>query len=482
MVDELSKTAQLAREYDTIVVGAGIAGLAYAHARGAAADVLVLEGSDRPGGVIVTEQGSTTGDAEADGFHYECGPEALQDNAPETLALLDELGLQTLPASSSAGQRWILLARDHLVPVPTGPKALLTSKLLTLSAKWRLAKGLWSHSPGDCDGSLAHFIRSRFGSELLERLVDPAISGIYAGDPELISLRAAFPTLYDLASEHGSLLAGLRAKGRARRAAVKEGSAPAPRKGPPSLLSVAGGLESLPRAIASGLGERLVLKCRVAAVTREGQGWLVQSADGTEYRARQVVLALPVAQAAAVLSSSIPEISEACASQHSESVINLVHLWRREDIAHPLDGFGYLVPSKLGVSHLGTLFSSSIQPGRCPSDQVLLRTLMGGARRPELLQLDHEQLLEIVVKDVGGTLGISSGARPLFSRTVRWPGVLPRYDLDHPARQATIQGMLAGNPGLEIIGNHRLGISVNALIASSRLLARRHREGDQFHA
>ena len=492
--------------YHTIVVGAGIAGLAYAHARGPDADLLVLEGSDRPGGVILTGQGSAggspggegagnAGNAEGlsagdggTGFHYECGPEALQDNAPATVEMIEELGLTPLPASSAAANRWVLLDRDRLVAVPTGPGAMIGSPLLSFGTKLRLLKGLFTSSPGDCEGSLAQFVRSRFGSQLLERLVDPAISGIYAGDPEQLSLRGAFPSLYSLVSEHGSLFAGMRAKGKDRRAAEQKareaGEPEAPRrKGPPSLLSVAGGLESIPKAVGARLGERLKLNSRVSDLSREEDGrWVVTTADGVRFEAQRVVLALPATGAAALLSSSIPELSAALGAQPSESVVNLVHLWRREDVAHPLDGFGYLVPSKLGLSHLGTLFSSSIQPDRCPSGQVLLRTLLGGSRHPELLQLSDEELLAIVVKEAGGVLGLDPGARPLFSRTVRWPGVLPRYDLDHPARQATIERMLEQNPGLEIIGNHRNGISVNALIASSRVLARRHGEADLAHA
>lgn len=485
--------------YHTIVVGAGIAGLAYAHARGPDADLAVLEGSDRPGGVILTGQGSGDGAAgdsgaigsgagdESAAFHYECGPEALQDNAPATVEMIEELGLAPVAASSSAANRWVLLERDRLVAVPTGPGAMIGSPLLSFGTKLRLLKGLFTASPGDCEGSLAQFIRSRFGSQMLERLVDPAISGIYAGDPEQLSLRGAFPSLYSLVSEHGSLFAGMRAKGKARRAAEQSaqqaGEPTAPkRKGPPSLLSVAGGLESIPKAVADRLGERLLLNSRVSDLSRKGDGWVVTTTDGARFDAQRVVLALPATGAAALLSSSLPELSAALGAQPSESVVNLVHLWRREDVAHPLDGFGYLVPSKLGLSHLGTLFSSSIQPDRCPSGQVLLRTLLGGSRHPELLQLSDEELLAIVVKEAGGVLGLTPGAQPLFSRAVRWPGVLPRYDLDHPARQATIERMLEQNPGLEIIGNHRNGISVNALIASSRVLARRHGEADLAHA
>jgi oxygen-dependent protoporphyrinogen oxidase len=445
---------------DTIVVGAGIAGLSYAHARGPDADLTLLESSDRAGGVIVTEQ--------AEGCRFEYGPEALQDNAPETLALLDELGLEPLPSSPAAARRWILLEPGRLVPVPMGPGALLGSSLLSFGAKLRVLKGLLARRPDDLGGSLADFVRSRFGEQVLQRVVDPVVSGIYAGDPELISLEGAFPRLHAMLSEHGSILAGMRARARASH---RDG-----RPGAPGLISVSGGLQSIPRALAAALGERLVLSCPVSSVARMGDAWSVHTADGARRSCSRLVLALPAAAAAKLLMQSQPSLSQALGRQRSESVLNLVHVWRRQDIAHPLDGFGYLVPSSLGAMHLGTLFSSSIQPGCCPADRVVLRTLLGGARRPEMLDLGQQQLLDIVRREVGETLGLAPGAELLFSRRVPWPSVLPRYDLDHPSRQATIDTMLEQNPGLAIIGNHRRGISVNALIESSRALAHQHNE------
>jgi len=463
-------------QLDTLVVGAGIAGLAYAHARGPDADLEVLERSDRAGGVIVT--------GHADGFQFECGPEALQDNAPETLALLDELGLVPLPSSPVAAKRWILLERGRLVPVPMSPGSLLGSGLLDLGAKLRIVMGVMSKRHDDLGGSLADFVRSRFGEQVLQRVVDPAISGIYAGDPEQISLEGAFPSLHAMLTEHGSILAGMRAKRRAAAQAngqVRNASSDK-HGGSPRLLSVEGGLESIPRALAARLGERLVLGCPVSSVSRDGDGWSVQAADGGRRRCARLVLAMPVAAAAEVLMQSLPALSQELGRQRSESVVNLVHAWRREDVAHPLDGFGYLVPSRLGAMHMGTLFSSSIRPGCCPGDRVLMRTLLGGARRPELLDHSDQQLLDIVTEEVGSNVGLAPGSEPLFSRVIRWPSVLPRYDLDHPSRQATIDAMLEQNPGLAIIGNHRRGISVNALIESSRSLARRHSESDNAGA
>lgn len=447
---------------DTVVLGAGISGLSYAHARGPDADLLVLESSARAGGLMAT--------AELAGGHVETGPEALQDNAPETLTLFEELGLSGVPADAAARRRFIVQpgrgALPHqLVPLPHSPGSLIGSRLLTAGGKLSLLRGAFSRR-GPLDGSLAAFVRGRFGAQVLARLVDPAVSGICAGNPETLSFAAALPVLHDMLSEHGSLVSALRAKGRARRARGES------RPPPPSLLSLEGGLGVLVAALARSLGDRLITDAPAQSLSRDGQGWTVHAA-GRSVSARRVVLAVPVAAAAHLLQAD-GRLSQCLGSMVSESVISMAHVWQRDQLGHALDGFGYLVPSSLGRSHLGTLFSSSIQPGRVPAGRVLLRTLLGGARRPELLQSSDEELLSLVTREVGPLLGAEPGATPLAHAITRWPGALPRYDLDQPARQATIDALLAERPGLHIVGNHRKGISVNALVSGSRALAREH--------
>ncbi len=467
------------RFVDTLVVGGGMSGLAYAHGLGPGADVVLLEGGERWGGLVRTRTW--------EGLHYECGPEALQDNAPETLALIEELGLERCAAHTSAHRRFILLPKG-LVDVPTGPGAFLRSPLLSVAGKLRACSEPWRSGSTALDGSMADFVRHRLGQQVLDHLVDPAISGIYAGDPELLSLRASFPSMWELVSEHGSLIRGMFAKLKARkRARAESGEAPKPRRAP-ELLTVAGGMESLPLALSKALGDGAQLRSPVSHVRRvaqqealteaeRGAQWVVTtdapSGAPARWLARQLVLAVPVAAAAAVLREDEPDLSQQLRSMVSEAVISVAHVWPREAVAHPLNGFGYLVPSKAGMTHLGTLFSSSISPSRCPPGQVVLRTLMGGARRPELLELDDETLLGHVRREVGGVLGCSG--EPSFTHVARWPVALPRYDLEQVARQDRIDELLAERPGLSIIGNHRRGISVNALIESSRSLAREHR-------
>lgn len=479
---------------ETLVIGAGIAGLAYAHARGEGADLLVLEASERAGGLIRT---LTTPSG-----HVELGPEALQDNAPEVTDLFAELDLAPLPSRAAAARRFVLHDGDELVALPSGPGSLFKSPLLSLPAKLRLFTEPFRRRDVGLDGSVSELLNHRLGKQLVERFVDPFISGVYAGDPELVSARAAFPAIVEMVEKHGSLFGGMKAKMKAARAkresetaaesaktgavgeggtgaaggksgAGEKGGAAAKKRGMPALLSASGGLERLPEAIAASLGDRLRLESPVEALERDADGWRAQ-VGGTTIIAERLVLATSAPASARLLEKAAPALSQELASLQAEGVVSIAQLWRREDLGHPLDGFGYLVRSSLGKRHLGTLFSSSISEGRCDEHHVLLRTLIGGARHPELLDASDDELRAIVTDEVAPVLKAQPDALPDWHHIQRWPKVLPRYDLQHPRRCAAIESEQERLANVHLLGNHRRGISVNALITTSRELAREH--------
>ncbi|MCB9898637.1 MAG: protoporphyrinogen oxidase [Planctomycetes bacterium] len=443
--------------HDTIVLGAGMSGLSYAHARGADADVVVLEAAPRAGGLVTTQR--------EPGLHFECGPEALQDDAPLTVRLIEDMSLRVLPADPSAKNRWVLGA-GGLVPVPTNPGAFLKSPLVSLPGKLRAFTEPLRKKGVALDGSVADFVRHRLGGEILRELVDPALAGIYAGSAETTSLRAAFPKLYDMAAEHGSIMGGLKAKAKARKAKGES------RPPPPSLLSVEGGLQRLPDAIGAWLGARLRLDCAARGVTRASDGWEVATDDGV-LRARRLVLATPARAASGLLADAAPELSALLGEIVTEIVVSVAHVWPRAQVRHPLDGFGYLVPTARGLKHLGTLFSSSITPSRCPSDVVVLRTLCGGARDPAAIGMSDDALLALLRAEVAPLLGLPDGP-PRLLHVTRWKASLPRYDLAQPARQDALEALLARHAGLSVLGNHRRGISVNALVENGTRLAELH--------
>jgi oxygen-dependent protoporphyrinogen oxidase len=302
------------------------------------------------------------------------------------------------------------------------------------------------------DGSVADFVRHRIGREGLDALLDPLVSGIHAGDPEQLSMRACFPRLVELVETHGGLFKAL----------FKTRGDPAP-----SVMKPDGGCQAVTDALARSLGDKLRLGASVTSIARSGSTWRLLSSAGA-FEAERLVLALPVQSAARLLSGVAPSLARTIGSIHSENVVSIVHAWPRERVGHPLDGFGYLVASREQLRHLGTLFSSSIAPDSRPGTHVLLRTLLGGARRPELVDASDGELRDVVLREVAPMLGLRG--EPDLLSIQRWRATLPRLDLQHPARSAAIERETP--PGLELLGNWRRGIGVNQLVATARDAAR----------
>ncbi len=432
---------------DTLVIGAGISGLAYAHLRSRGEELLVLEAAERAGGLIRTVR------IEAPvPLTIEHGPEALAWEGGELAPLVTELGLELRPAQRQASKRFVV-SGGRLREVPLSPPRLLTSGLLSWRAKLRLFSEPRRDPGVALEGSIADFARHRLGPEVLERLIDPLVSGIHAGDPEQLSLRACFPEVARMLEEHGSLFASLRA----RRAS---GAGRGPPRGP------AGGMESLSAALARSLGGRLRLGTRVVALARAGERWRATAEDG-EFDARTVVLALPLRETERLLGDAAPDAARALGSMESESLVGVAHAYRRSDVEHPLDGFGYLVPARERSRELGTLFSSSIAPDCAPPDVVLLRSLLGGARHPELVDEPDEELLTLVHRAVGPRLSITGP--PLWWSVVRHERVLPRFDLEHPARLRALEAALPDR--LHVLGNFTRGLGIGSLVQAARELA-----------
>lgn len=435
---------------DVIVVGAGVSGLACAHALAAACTVRVLEAAAQSGGLVRT--------VEELGFRREEGPEALPPNADAVRALCAELALPVHDVPSTAARRYVRRG-ERLLEVPASPPALLASPLFSPLGKLRLLSEPLRARGRALDGSIADFARHRLGREFLERLVDPLVGGIHAGRPEELSLRACFPEAVELVERHGSVVGAMKARARAR-------TPGAPR---PTLWKPAGGMQALPRALAAALGPRLELANPVRSVVRDGALFRVEREHGPALRARTLVLATAAAPARALLAPLAPEAAAALGDLAAESLASVAIGARRADIAHPLDGFGYLVPSALGSPVLGTLFSSTLWPQAAPAGCVLVRSLLGGARHAELLTRSDEALAALAVDEARARLGLAG--EPLLVRVARWPGVIPRFDLAHPARQAAlVRGLV---PGLHLLGNYTRGIGLACLVREARALAAR---------
>ncbi|MGZ8376090.1 MAG: protoporphyrinogen oxidase [Gemmatirosa sp.] len=450
------------------VVGAGITGLVAAHAlaRGGA-DVVVYDAAPRPGGVI-----ATTLD---DGHLFEAGPISVAAT-PALWALVRELGLEgEVVRAAPLGRRRYLVHRGRPVPVPGSPAALLRTPLLSLAGKCRaLLEPFASPALVGRDESVAARARRRLGPEVLARIVAPLVTGIYAGDAERLSVRHAMPALAALERAYGSLLVGaVRALRRRGRRAPPAADAP-----PTGSISFRRGLATLPAALAGALGDRMACgtavrglapgpdgRWRVAHERRTG-GRLVAGATDVD----AVVLAVPAhALAGLAVPRALREALAPIAAVDHAPVATLALAFRRADVAHPLDGFGMLVPPVEGATLRGVVFTSSAFPHAAPSDAVLLTCFVGGVLAPADAAADTAALLPRVLAELRTLLGVRGMPR-LVRHSVQ-PGGIPQYAVGHGAVLAAAGRIEEEHPGLVLAGSWRGGVAVGACVAGGRAAA-----------
>ena len=443
-----------------VIVGGGIAGLSLAHrllAAGRGVEVTVLERADRPGGPIRTE--------EVDGFRFEWGPNGFLDNAPDTMALVQALGLgdRLLPSRDAARRRYVLRA-GRLHALPGGPLSFLGTRLLSPWGKIRIALEPWSRARPPGDETLDAFATRRFGAEAAKALVAPMATGVFAGDSRELSLAACFPRVHDLEAEHGSLFRALFARRGRRR---PPGASALGR-----LTSFRGGMEELVRALARSLGPSLRLGTAVRGlVAGDGSSRFgIALEGGARLAADTLVLAGPAADTARLVEPRDPEAA-ALLRQVPSAPVGVVGLgYPASVLARPLDGFGFLVARGEGARLLGTLWESSVFPERAPDGSILLRVMVGGARDPDALDLPDDHLLARVREELQTTMGLDGA--PTFVRIVRHRVGIPQYTLGHRARLERLEERLtAGQPGLFLAGSCYRGVAVNSCIADAGRLA-----------
>lgn len=438
-----------------VVVGAGIAGLATAHALlrklGDRCEIVVLERRARAGGPIRSE--------DCDGFLVEHGPNGFLEGAAETMALVGELGLaERLLRSDDRARRRFVLRAGRLHTLPGSPPALVATGLLSTRAKLRLLGEPWSKAAPAGDESIHDFVARRLGAETAAILGDAFVSGVYAGDARRLSVRACLPTIFDLERRHGGLLRGVLARRRE------------PRRSLGRLTSFQGGTEQLALRLQISLGSALRTGTPVARLVVDAAGgYRVESEAGPAYEAGAVVLACPVVEAAALLRPLAPSAAAEISGIRSASLATIALGYQAASIPHPLDGFGFLVPRGEGPRVLGVLWDSSIFPGRAPAGCVLLRAMLGGAHDPAAAELDDGQLLAIVRRDLQGILGVT--AEPRMTKVVRHRPGLPQYELGHLERLARIDQDLARWPGLFVTGSGYRGVAINSCIEDAQRVA-----------
>jgi protoporphyrinogen/coproporphyrinogen III oxidase len=439
------------------VIGGGITGLAAAwNLQQAGIPFVLFEASERCGGVISSIR-------QGDWLH-ESGPNSMLEGDSETSDLIEALGLGSRRhyAADAAKNRYVL-RHGRLMPVPTSPGQFMRTNLFSWPAKFSLAAELFRpRLSSKKEESVSEFTQRRLGQEFLDYAVDPLVGGVYAGDPARLSVRHAFPKLVALEAKYRSLIWGA-----IRRRAKSAG--PAGR-----IFSFQDGMEEFPRALAHRLGESVRLNTRVVSLRRDAGGWLVVSerAGHTLWEGYSaVVCALPAGGLARLRleGCSLPEALSLLGEVEYPPIASVFTGFKRENVAHALDGFGMLVPKTEGRNFLGTLFSSTLFPGRSPAGHVALTTFVGGARQPSLGCLDDDALVRLVLSEMESLLGVRGV--PAFVSVRRHARAIPQYNLGYDRFQTACSKAEKAAPGLHIGGNCRDGASLPACLASGRRLA-----------
>jgi oxygen-dependent protoporphyrinogen oxidase len=441
------------------VIGAGIAGLAAgSRLKRRGVRVVVYESAARPGGVVRTEK--------REGYLAELGPTSLAEPSPSVRTILAELGLESriLPATAEARHRYIV-RRGKLVALPMSPPELLTTRLLSNSAKLAVF-GEPLVDPGDSpvEESIATFIRRRFNQEILDYIANPFVVGTFAGDPEQLSLRYAMPRLHALEQSHGSIIKAMFQRSRARKSG--DGGTAAP------LVSFTDGLQELPDAMARDLGPALRLGSSVTQIRRSPKGWTVGAAFQPAELYDAVVYAAPAHCTDEIdLGFEGAERLKTISSIPHPPVAVVAVGFRRNEVAHPLDGFGFLVPEVERKHVLGAIFSSTLFPGRAPEGHVLLTAFVGGVRNPDLANADLNTLTARVLDDFRTLLGVRG--EPTFRAIQLWPRAIPQYTLSHGRFREIMDDVERRNPGLVLAGSFREGVALGEVLSAADAAATR---------
>jgi oxygen-dependent protoporphyrinogen oxidase len=451
------------------IVGGGVTGLAAAHRLRELrpeVEVVLYEAADRLGGLI--------GTAEHAGCVIEAGPDSMITDKPWGLALARRLGLEAeLIGTNSAHRRSFVVRRGKLLPVPEGFQLLAPSRFGPLirtpifSPAGKLRMGLDLLLPrrrAAGDESLGHFVLRRLGREALERMAQPMIAGIYGADPMHLSLAATLPRFLEMERDHGSVIRAMWARGRAAaRAGAAAGGVSGARYG--LFVSFRRGMQTLTDALVRSLPPGAARAgTEVTALERDQDRWLVRSAAGAE-PADSVILALPAYRSAELLRPLEPALADLLAAVPHAASATMTVAYRREDVPHPLDGFGFVAPAVEGLSLLGCTFSHVKWPGRAPEGIALLRAFVGG---PWVAAAPEAEMERRVRADYRTLLGVT--AEPLFVRTWRGERAMPQYEVGHLDRVAEMERRAAAL-GVTLAGNSYRGVGIPDSIRSGEAAA-----------
>ena len=438
----------MANSAQVVVIGAGISGLACAlRLQQLGAPVALLEANDQPGGLI--------GTAENHGFLFESGPQSFQ-GTETMLNLIRDLGIESDLCKADPRAPRFVLRHGQLRKIPMAPQGFLTSSLLGMGSRWKIvSEGLSRTTPPAEDESVAQFVRRKFGHEILEYLVSPFVSGVYAGDPEKLSLRAAFPSLEEWERQYGSVLRG----------AMKSRPAKGARQGPPPLCSFVRGMGVLTGAMFAKLGAGAKSGVRVNTLTKTDQDFQVhatRNGRSEQLNARAVVLATPAYVASHIAAPLSARAAQTLSGIAYAPVVVVAAGYHSHQSAAALDGFGVLIPRSEKYRTLGIVWNSSLFPKRAPQGQMTITSILGGATDSAIIEKSDQEIIAIAEHEHSRILKIEGS--PIISAIWKHPRALPQYNLGHAHAVREIREIERAVPGLYFAGNYLEGPSIGKCV------------------
>jgi len=446
-----------------IIIGGGIAGLATAYRiqrkilEGADLECVLLEGSDRFGGKISTEK--------SDGFVIERGPDSFISQKPAAIQLCKQLGLEDrLTGTNPNSPNTFVYTGGKLMTMPDGLSLMIPTKFLpfaltplfSLPGKIRMALDLLiPRKEGDSDESLASFVRRRMGEEALSKMAEPMLAGIYASDPEKMSIGSTFPMFVETERKYRSLIIGMLA----RKKAMLMNSSKHPTTSYSLFMTLKDGLgEMVDAVIKKSPGVQFKSGAKVAALEKKEEGWHAKLEDGWECQADAIILATPAAITSKILYPIAPDSAELLNRIHYVTTATVTLGYKKEGFSHSLDGFGFVVPKAEGCSILACTWTSSKFPHRAPEGYVMLRCYLGGAIQEEIAEKDSETLEKLVRDDLQKIMGIKE--TPVFCKVFQNHKSNVQYHVNHSERIDAIMENLKNFPGLFLTGSAYHGIGI----------------------
>ncbi|MBZ0197407.1 MAG: protoporphyrinogen oxidase [Ignavibacteriales bacterium] len=478
-----------------IILGSGISGLAAAHwLHKAGIDFTILESRSVPGGSIRTEREG--------GYLFDFGPNSGLETTPFIREMVTDLGLdnEMIYANEASNKRYIL-KNGELLPLPMSVGGFLKTKLFSLRGKLRVLKEPFVGKSSDgYNQSLGEFVTRRLGKEFLENVIDPFVSGVFAGDPMKLSVKSAFPKLYRLEEVYGGLVKGMIGGAKERKAAKKRNEES---KQSAKMFSFRSGLGVLPEKIVSQFPDKVVYNSRVKKISKTDGGWSVvyekisshaeingaeksggeqagdervskrAEIDGAEIRREEITVecsvllsTLPAHDSAGVFEEFDPVLAQHFREIYHPPVKVLFVAFNRSDIGRALDGFGFLIPGKEKKIFLGAIWSSVIFENRCGDDRAAFTIFIGGAKNPDVFSRYGDRLDEEVISEFKKIMKIEK--EPVFRKSVMWERAIPQYNLGYNLHDEYFEKTESENPGLFFSGNYRGGISIGDCFKNSK--------------